>query len=534
MKQYALIATLLILCLDLLAQDLPTDYLSSEFHKERRQALRDLMPDHSVAVFFANPERNRANDVDYVYHQDPDFYYLTGYKEPNSALLIFSDWQENEEGNSFNELVFAQARDPQMEMWLGKRLGSEGVKSELGFENAYTNEEFVASNFDFVQYDKVMFFPFQNDVRNKRGQSDLYDMMESFKSNAQIPDGYSQGLQNLYSEMQNGENSLEDRKKSIYEKTRRTPGLLEDPLVSAFMQVDDMEAASGIIQQIPKHNLDPVSLSGFMNQLRETKSKEEMQLLTKAVEVSCVGQIEVMKAMHPKMSETEVQGIHEFVFKKYGSEYEGYPSIVGGGNNGCILHYVDNNKPQIGNELILMDLGAEYHGYTADVTRTIPADGTFSKEQRAIYELVYRAQNAGFEECIVGNDFGDPGKITREIIDEGLADLGIIEAGERHHYFPHGTSHYLGLDVHDRGTYEPFKPGTVITVEPGIYIPDGSDCDKKWWGIAVRIEDDILITEGGWTNLSAMAPRSVEDIEEMMTRSSPLDDFVLPDLDRKN
>jgi Xaa-Pro aminopeptidase len=168
------------------------------------------------------------------------------------------------------------------------------------------------------------------------------------------------------------------------------------------------------------------------------------------------------------------------------------------------------------------------------VTRTIPADGTFSPEQKAIYELVYRAQTAGFEECVVGNAFGDPGKIAREVINEGLAKLGIIEEGERHHYFPHGTSHYLGLDVHDRGTYGPFKPGTVITVEPGIYIPDGSDCDEKWWGIAVRIEDDILITEDGWVNLSGMAPRSVEDIEAMMALPSPLDDFLLPNLDSKN
>ena len=534
MKHYYLITALLIFFIGLKAQDLPTDYLSSEFHKERRQALRDLMPENSVAVFFANPERNRANDVDYIYHQDPDFYYLTGYKEPNSALLIFSDWQEGTNGEDFNELVFAQSKNPQMEMWTGKRLGADGVKTQLDFKNVYTNEEFVASNFDFVKYDNVMFFVFQNDVRNKGGQSDLYDMIESFKTNAQIPEGYSPRLQNLYSEMQNEEKSLENRNKSIYRQTRRSPSLLNDPLVSAFIEVEDLEEASGIIGQIPENNLDLVSLPLYMNQLREIKSKEEMKLLTKAVEVSCVGQIEVMKAMHPKMSETEIQGIHEFVFKKYGSEYEGYPSIVGGGNNGCILHYVDNNKPQVGTELVLMDLGAEYHGYTADVTRTIPADGTFSEEQRAIYELVYEAQTAGFEQCVAGNEFGDPDKAAREVVNAGLVELGIIEEGARHHYFPHGTSHYLGLDVHDRGTYGTFKPGTVITVEPGIYIPEGSDCDEKWWGLAVRIEDDILITNDGWTNLSGMAPRSVEDIEAMMKQPSPLDDFILPDLDGKN
>jgi Xaa-Pro aminopeptidase len=267
-----------------------------------------------------------------------------------------------------------------------------------------------------------------------------------------------------------------------------------------------------------------------MGQLREAKTREELELMRIACEVSAVGQLEVMKAMKPGMSEMEVQGIHEFVFKKYGSEYEGYPSIVGGGNNGCILHYIDNNKPRLGSDLVLMDLGAEYHGYTADVTRTIPADGTFSTEQKIIYNIVLEAQQAGFEECRVGNDFRKPGQVAREIIDKRLAEIGLIEEGARHNYFPHGTSHYVGLDVHDPGTYGTFKPGTIITVEPGIYIPEGSDCDPKWWGIAVRIEDCILITEDGWINLSGRAPRTVEDIEKTMAMPSPLDDFILPDI----
>ncbi|MEX0287517.1 MAG: M24B family metallopeptidase [Flavobacteriaceae bacterium] len=239
-----------------------------------------------------------------------------------------------------------------------------------------------------------------------------------------------------------------------------------------------------------------------------------------------------MKAMHPNMSETEIQGIHEFVYKKYGSEFEGYPSIVGGGHNGCILHYTDNNKPKVGNDLVLMDLGAEYHGYTADVTRTIPANGKFTKEQKLIYDIVYKAQEAGIKASKVGAPFQAPGRAAQKVVAEGLLELGIIsEEKEARTYFPHGTSHYLGLDVHDRGTYQNFKHNTVITVEPGIYIPEGSDCDQKWWGIAVRIEDDILITDKGPVNLSAMAPRTTEAIEEVMKKPSPLDDFVLPGLD---
>ena len=257
-----------------------------------------------------------------------------------------------------------------------------------------------------------------------------------------------------------------------------------------------------------------------------------MKLLTKAVRISAMGQREIMKAMHPGMSETEIQGVHEYVYKKYGSEYEGYPSIVGAGNNGCVLHYIENSKMKVENDLVLMDLGAEYHGYTADVTRTIPANGKFTTEQKAIYDLVYEAQEAGIAATVVGASFGAPDAASRKVINEGLVKLGVVKSeAEAGKYFPHGTSHYLGLDVHDPGLYGPFAPNMVITVEPGIYIPDGSPCDEKWWGIAVRIEDDILITENGPVNLSAEAPRKSDEIEALMKEKSVLDDFKLPKLD---
>ena len=284
--------------------------------------------------------------------------------------------------------------------------------------------------------------------------------------------------------------------------------------------------------ELQSSNLNSFMIGEIMNKLRETKTKEELVLLKKAIEISAVGQIEIMKAMHPNMSESEIQGVHEYVYKKYGAEYEGYPSIVGGGNNGCILHYIENNKTQVGNDLVLMDLGAEYHGYTADVTRTVPANGKFTKEQKLIYDIVYDAQEAGIKASVIDAPFQAPGKAASEVVTDGLLKLGIIkEAKDVRIYFPHGTSHFLGLDVHDKGTYGIFKENTVITVEPGIYIPKGSDCDKKWWGIAVRIEDDILITKDGPVNLSAMAPRKAEAIEAMMLQKSPLDDFKLPKLD---
>ena len=215
-----------------------------------------------------------------------------------------------------------------------------------------------------------------------------------------------------------------------------------------------------------------------------------------------------MKAMHVGMSEFEIQGIHEYVYKKYGCEYEGYPSIVGAGNNGCVLHYIENSKTKVENDLVLMDLGAEYHGYTADVTRTIPANGKFSTEQKLIYDLVYQAQEAGIATVTIGNSFQAPDQVGRKIITDGLIKLGIIsKPSDSRLYFPHGTSHHIGLDVHDPGKYENFEENMVLTVEPGIYIPKGSNCDKKWWGIAVRIEDDILVTNKGPINLSAQAAR---------------------------
>lgn len=487
------ILSIFFVCTAIAQNGNPTDYLSAQFHKERREALRAKMPKNSVAVFFGNPIRNRANDVDYVYHQDPDFYYLTGYKEPDCVLIIFSDNQRNKEGKIYNELLYVQEKNPRAEQWTGIRLGTEGAKTSLGFTNALNGKEFLDSGINYMSFDSVLFKEFEDDIRNsKRDKADLYKLVAAFKN--QIGYGVKtekQGDSNLQNEI--------GLKKSIAAK---------------------------------KAAIDTKSILTYMASLREIKSKEEMVLLTKAVRISAMGQREIMKAMHPGMSETEIQGIHEFVYKKYGSEYEGYPSIVGAGNNGCVLHYIENSKMKVENDLVLMDLGAEYHGYTADVTRTIPANGKFTTEQKLIYDLVYEAQEAGIATVKKGNSFSAPDIAARNVITDGLLKLGIIKNKEESRkYFPHGTSHHIGLDVHDPGLYNTFEVDMVLTVEPGIYIPKGSDCDKKWWGIAVRIEDDILVTPNGPVNLSAEAPRKSDEIEALMTEKSVLDTFNLPNLD---
>ncbi|WP_421763984.1 aminopeptidase P N-terminal domain-containing protein [Ekhidna sp.] len=461
------------------AQNEPDDFLTKEFHTERRALVREKMPDNSVAVFFANPVRNRANDVDYIYHQDPNFYYLTGYKEPHAVLMIFKEEQEGPDGN-FNEIIFIQPRNAMAEMWTGRRMGITGVKEKLAFNQVFNNTEFEAYNIDFSAFDKVLFYDFFNDVRDTRAEGDLYDLITSFKQKSGYP----------------------------------TEGDLT------------IESAA--------NNLDMETLDQIMRDLRGIKTEDEIELLRKAVDISCIAQAEVMKALKPGMSEREVQGIHEFIFKKYQAEYEGYPSIVGEGNNGCILHYIENYKPEISSDkMILMDLGAEYHGYTADVTRTIPVDGEFSEEERTIYDLVYKAQDAAIKAAKPGVNIGRDldAAIARKIINEGLAELGIIDsAGQRHLYYPHGLGHHIGLDVHDKGNYEYLEAGMAITIEPGIYIPEGAKCDEKWWGIAVRIEDCILITEDGYELLSDLAPRKSDEIEKLMKEPSPLDAFVLPEI----
>ena len=521
----------------ILAQDGPTDLLPPTFHKSRREALRKLMPPKSVAVFFASPIRNRANDVDYIYHQDPDFYYLTGYTEPNAVLVLFSENQKDSLGNDFNELFYAQSRDPQREQWDGKRLGAEGVKTTLGIEQAFDHKEFKNKVIPFNQFTKVFFVDFKNDVRNTNDASDLFDLIETFKNKAGIPSNYNAAKEALYKQLREvTEENYLLLAEGLFAKYGRNPGLRSDPFFQAFIKAGNGLEAIKVVKSIPllPENLDATSLNQFLGQLRMIKTPEEIKLLRKAIDVSCIGQNEVMKAMHPKMSEMEIKGIHEFVYRKYGSEFEGYPSIVGSGHNACVLHYIENNRQTVSTDLVLMDLGAEYHGYTADITRTIPGDGTFSTEQAAIYDLVYQAQEEAFKICKPGTAIRETTRVSREIIDKGLAKLGIIKVGEKHPYFPHGVSHHIGLDVHDRSASPNLAGNMVITVEPGIYIPANSPCDPKWWRIGVRIEDDILITKTGYELLSAKTPRKIQDIEKLMKEKSVLDAFILPNLSKQN
>lgn len=441
---------------DLYAQSYFADGLSPEFHKERREVLRKQLPANGAAIFFNNPVKNRSNDTEFTYRPNSDFFYLTGFREPNAALVIFQSPQMIG-GKEVKEIMYVQPRDPLREQWDGERLGPEGVKEKLGFEHVYLNNEFLQS--PEMDWNKVS--PFLS--------------MEM----AAIEGG-------KHNEVLAG----------MVEKT----------------------SLLNIKAEVPRNN----QLVNIMEKMRAVKTPEELEVLERAVVISGKAHIEAFRSIQPGVSERAIQGVHEFVHKAMGAEEVGYGSIVGAGNNATILHYVENHKTSLQEGLILMDVGAEYRGYSGDITRTVPIKGVFSEEEKAIYQIVLDALEAGIAACQPGSDFQAIDRAARRVVDEGLVKLGLVNEGEKHRFFPHGTGHHLGLDVHDRGGYGKLEPGMVLTVEPGIYIPEGSDVDPKWWGIGVRIEDNILITKEGNKNLSEFVPKTVEDIEATMKEEGVL------------
>ncbi|WP_317170470.1 aminopeptidase P N-terminal domain-containing protein [Hymenobacter terrestris] len=511
----------------------PADALSPAFHKQRRELLRQALPPGAVAVLFAAPVRNRANDVDYIYHQNPDFYYLTGYQEPDAVLVLFKEPQTLNGQPGITEALFVQPRDARREQWNGRRLGTEGARQQLGLQFAADNQEFAKTSIRWADFSQVLLLDLPADVRDDSSDpADLHDLLDTFRRQAAVPAGFDPRQEALHQAMQQqGVGSADRTRQMLENRIRQRPSVAQDAYVQGYLKASTDAERQQALAARPVLRFNTATLSSALNELRAMKTAEEIALLRRAVRISAAGQREVMKATHAGLGERELQGIHEFVYRKYDAEFEGYPSIVGAGANGCILHYITNDKPLVGNELVLMDCGAEYRGYSADVTRTITPSGKFSPAQRQIYELVLAAQEAGFAASQPGANFQAPDQAARKVVTEGLLKLGIInQAEEARRYFPHGTSHYLGLDVHDRGNYGPLAAGNVITVEPGIYIPAGSPCDQKWWNIGVRIEDDLLITPTGYENLSREAPRTVADIEALMAQPSALDTFRLPEL----
>jgi len=434
------------------------DKLPASFFKDRRIVFRENMPDNSIAFIFAAPIRNRSNDVNFEYHQNPNLYYLSGYEEPNSVLVITKNKIKIDKYKT-NEILFVQPRDKSREIWDGRRLGVDGTKLILEISTAINTSQFGKINFNLKKYSSIHIDkPKDNLIDDDVNKEDLFSLLRQF-----------------------------------YNKTSK----LADEII------------------------DEKQIKYWLANMREIKTNEELILLRRAIDITCLALTESMRFIEPNMKEYESEAVIEYIFKKNGAEYPGFPSILGSGENSCILHYVSNRKTMSGESLIVSDVGAEYHGYTADVTRTLPVDGKFSNEEAIIYNIVLKAQKAGIEQCKVGNRFWDPNIAATTVISQELKKLGIIQKPiDIRKYFMHGTSHYLGLDVHDKGTNGKLRAGSVITVEPGIYIAEGSLCDPKWWNIGIRIEDDILITDNGPENLSEEAPRSIKAIEALMKEGS--------------
>lgn len=431
-----------------------------EWQRHRAEFMRHLST-KSIAIFKASKEVTRNGDVEHEYRQDSDFYYLTGLTEKESMLILIP------RGLSLlglaqpaKEILFVMPRNPLSEIWDGIRLGVEGAQAQLGFSAVLTND----------QFDKIF----------KAAQA---------------------GSDTLY--MKTGERP-HPQAASPADSTRNA-----------------LEALLGITVADP---------GKILRRAREIKSPAEIALLRRAIDITCQAHREVMASAQSGMREYELQAMLEYTFTKNGSARLGFPSIVGSGPNSCILHYRAGARQMQSGDLVVIDIGAEYEMYTADVTRTIPINGKFTKEQAEIYNIVLAAQQAAMVMVKPGVTWrGLTAAASRAII-EGLIKLDILKGTVEENlqsrsyrdFFLHGLGHYLGLDVHDVGTYGPFPVGAVFTIEPGIYISEATarkyNLPAAYNNIGVRIEDDILVTESGYENLSASAPRTVAEIEALMAQ----------------
>lgn len=500
------------------------DFPSAEFHRGRRVAVMDALPGDAVAVFFGAPPRTRSNDVSYEYRQSSDFLYLTGSGEPGSALVLVPGGAEID-GRTVREILFVPPRDPYQEVWLGRRFGTERAMEQLGVElavDATRFSELVAPLLESERH-RVYHLPLPDAVpRSSVLAAQLTTLLQHVEPLVVTDTGLTGFVVNGMLTAETPESFEQVRRTAVM--GRFSPASVSHPVLraaaEAFVESGGLEEWARRRAELLRGHPDGTTLRAVLDRLRMIKTDEERALLEKAIAITVESHREVMRQVEPGWAEYEIEALVEYAFKRAGAEYPGFPSIVGSGENSVILHYETNRRITEPGDVVVIDIGAEYHGYSADITRTLPVDGTFSEEQRAIYDLVYRAQEEAIEVARAGSSFSSPHAVASRVLAAGLAELGlIVDPSDRQglgRFFMHGTSHYLGLDVHDVGTGGVLEPGTVITVEPGLYIPEAEDIDPKWWNIGVRIEDDILVTEGDPVILSAAAPRRADDVERLM------------------
>ncbi|EOY5377622.1 Xaa-Pro aminopeptidase [Cronobacter dublinensis] len=424
----------------------------------RRQALLAKMAPASAALIFAAPQATRSADSEYPYRQSSDFWYFTGFNEPEAVLVLI----KSDETHS-HSVIFNRLRDKTAEIWSGRRLGQDAAPAKLGVDRA-------------LAYNEI--------------DEQLYQLLN--------------GLDVVYHAQ--GEYAYAD--------------------TIVFAALDKLRRGS-------RQNLSaPATLTDWrpwVHELRLFKSPEELAVMRRAGEISALAHTRAMKKCRPGMYEYELEGeiLHEFT--RHGARFPSYNTIVGGGENGCILHYTENESQLRDGDLVLIDAGCEYRGYAGDITRTFPVNGKFTPAQRAVYDIVLESLETALRLFRPGTSIQDvTGDVVRVMV-KGLIGLGILQgdveqlvADNAHRpYFMHGLSHWLGLDVHDVGFYGPDRsrilaPGMVITVEPGLYIAPDADVPEAYRGIGIRIEDDIVITETGNENLTASVVKSADDIEALM------------------
>lgn len=432
-------------------------HLFSEY-ETRRKNLAQQLADDSIAIISAAHESLRNGDAHYRFRQDSDFYYLTGFNEPDALLVITS-------GNSSQSILFNRPRNPAQEQWTGKRLGQDGAISELGMDQAFPIASLEEELPKLMSGKTAVYFILGRDLSlEKRLMTTLNTIKSQVRKGIKAPETFC--------------------------------------------------------------DLEPL-----ISEMRLFKSEAELDLMRRAASISVSAHKRAMQVCKHMEHEYQLEAelIHEF--SRHGCRSVAYDPIVGSGENACILHYTDNNKPLRRGDLVLIDAGGEYGNYAADITRTFPVSGTFSPEQKSIYELVLKAQKAGIAVIKPGIPWNSVQQIMVRILTSGLVELGLLhgdvdELIEKEAYKPfymHNSGHWLGLDVHDSGRYKinnewrPLEPGMVLTVEPGIYISAGmSGVDKRWWDIGVRIEDDVVVTPTGHEVLTAALPVDVEEIEALM------------------
>lgn len=428
-------------------------------YARRRKSLMEQMEPNSIAILPAAPVYIRNRDVEHVYRQDSDFQYLTGFPEPEAVMVLIPGREHGE------YVLFCRERDPERELWDGLRAGQDGAVAQYGADDA---------------------FPI----------GDIDDILP----------GLIEGRERVYYAI--GTNEKFDHR------------LME------WINVIRSKARQGAI---PPNEF--VALDHLLHDMRLYKSAAEAKVMREAAEISSRAHVRAMQVSRAGLYEYHLEAELDYEFRKGGAKMPAYGSIVAAGRNACILHYRENDALLRDGDLVLIDAGCEIDCYASDITRTFPVSGKFSPEQKAIYELVLAAQEAAFKEIAPGKHWNEAHEATVRVITAGLVELGLLEgavdeliAAEAYKpFYMHRAGHWLGMDVHDVGDYKVggewrvLEPGMAMTVEPGIYIAvDNEKVAKKWRGIGVRIEDDVLVTKTGCEIITGGVPKTVAEIEALM------------------